>query len=93
MIGRSTTRKLKMLSNPITSAPQPGATSGPSSNDRLEQAFLEEMLKYAGPKPKQQAFGGGIGEEQFSTFLTREYAAILAEALDLDLRITDRDAP
>ncbi|TRW96081.1 hypothetical protein FNJ84_14570 [Paracoccus sp. M683] len=54
-------------------------------NNRLEQAFLEEMLKYAGPKPNAQAFGGGIGEEQFSTFLTREYATILADSLDLGL--------
>lgn len=58
--------------------------------EKLEQAFLEEMLKYAGPKPSDHAFGGGIGEEQFSTFLTREYAAILADSLDLGLGIKER---
>ncbi|MFV0300718.1 MAG: hypothetical protein ACK5IP_07565 [Paracoccus sp. (in: a-proteobacteria)] len=76
-----------MQSNPITSAARPVALPSPRPDDRLEQAFLEEMLKYAGPKPSQQDFGGGIGEDQFSTFLTREYAAILSAALDLGLRI------
>lgn len=60
--------------------------------EKLEQAFLEEMLKYAGPKPSDHAFGGGIGEEQFSTFLTREYAAVLADSLDLGLGVDERAA-
>lgn len=71
---------------PLT-APRSGATHAPRSDDRLEQAFLEEMLKYAGPKPAQGAFGGGIGEDQFSSFLAQEYATILAESLDFGLAI------
>ncbi|MBM3606324.1 MAG: hypothetical protein FJX25_16855 [Alphaproteobacteria bacterium] len=51
--------------------------------DQLEQAFLEEMLKYCGPGASQGEFAGGAGEEQFSSFLTREHAAILARRLDL----------
>lgn len=51
--------------------------------NQLEQAFLEEMLKYCGPGPSEGAFSGGAGEEQFSSFLTREHAGLLAERLDL----------
>lgn len=61
------------------------ATAAPA--DQLEQAFLEEMLKYCGPKPMQNGFSGGAGEEQFSSFLTTEYAGILARKLDLGLSI------
>lgn len=53
----------------------------------LEQAFLEEMLKYAGPSALQGSFGGGHGEEQFSSFMIREYAAGLSDRLDLGLDI------
>lgn len=62
----------------------PGAPSGVTATaDQLEQAFLEEMLKYYGPAPAEGAFSGGAGEDQFSSFLTREYAALLAGQMDL----------
>lgn len=51
--------------------------------NQIEQAFLEEMLKYAGPSPLEGSFGGGHGEEQFFTFMNREYAAAMAAGLDL----------
>ncbi len=51
--------------------------------DKLEQAFLEEMLKYCGPAARQGEFSGGVGEDQFNSFLTREYSAKLSERLDL----------
>jgi len=53
--------------------------------DQLEQAFLEEMLKYCGPSAQTGAFGGGPGEDQFASFLTQEYAATLAKKFDLGL--------
>lgn len=62
----------------------PSASSAPAT-EKLEQAFLEEMLKYCGPKPENGFFGGGAGEDQFGSFLTREYAAVLAARLDLGL--------
>ena len=68
---------------PAAAAAQPCADR--SAPDRLEQAFLEEMMKYAFPEPKAGAFSGGAGEEQFGSFLTREYAAMLAGRLDLRL--------
>lgn len=57
--------------------------AGAKVADQLEQAFLEEMLKYCGPGAAQGGFSGGAGEEQFSSFLTREHAALLAGRLDL----------
>lgn len=54
-------------------------------SDGLEKAFLGEMLKYAGPKPMEGSFGGGIGEEQFSSMMTETYADALAKRLDLGL--------
>ncbi len=56
---------------------------------KLEATFLAEMLKSAGLGATRYAFGGGIGEDQFSSFLrdaqAREMAAAggigLAEAL------------
>lgn len=57
----------------------------PNPAEQLEQAFLEEMLKYCGPKSLSGAFGGGIGEDQFSSFLIQEQAAALARQMDLGL--------
>lgn len=43
----------------------------------LESAFLSEMLSHAGFGVAQQDFGGGIGEEQFSSFLRQEQADLM----------------
>ncbi|WP_372803436.1 flagellar biosynthesis protein FlgJ [Paracoccus seriniphilus] len=51
--------------------------------DGLEAMFLEEMLKYCGVSTSGDGFCGGPGEEQFSSFLTREYAGLMAQKLDL----------
>ena len=53
--------------------------------DRLETAFLAEMLKIAMPEGRSGPFGGGVGEEQFSSFLTEQHAAAMATRLDLGL--------
>ncbi len=71
---------------PITAMPAPTDPKREAS-DQLEQAFLEEMLKYCGPRTMEGSFSGGAGEDQFGSFLTAEYAAVLAEKLDLGLRI------
>ncbi|MGZ3217918.1 rod-binding protein [Paracoccus sp. T5] len=63
----------------VQTPPPPGAKVA----DQLEQAFLEEMLKYCGPGASEGGFSGGAGEEQFASFLTREHAALLAGRLDL----------
>lgn len=45
----------------------------------LEANFLSEMLKAAGLGDPPEAFGGGVGEEQFSSLLRQEHAEALAE--------------
>ncbi|SCY29485.1 hypothetical protein [Paracoccus tibetensis] len=65
--------------------PAPQSMASTSLADQVEQMFLEEMLKHCGPGALGGSFGGGAGEEQFSSFLTREHAALLARRLDLGL--------
>lgn len=42
--------------------------------EEMEAQFLAEMLKSAGLGEARDSFGGGIGEEQFASFLRREQA-------------------
>lgn len=63
----------------------PVAVDGARMADGLESAFLTEMLKIAMPAGGTGAFGGGIGESQFSSFLTEQHAAAMAARLDLNL--------
>lgn len=44
----------------------------------LEASFLSEMLGYAGVGAANSTFGGGIGEQQFSSFLRDEEARQMA---------------
>ncbi|WP_170401049.1 rod-binding protein [Ruegeria arenilitoris] len=46
----------------------------------LEAAFLAEMLKASGLGEARRSFGGGAGEDQFSSFLVQHQARALAEA-------------
>lgn len=46
----------------------------------LEAEFLTEMLRHAGLGENRSAFAGGIGEEQFASFLRREQASAMARA-------------
>jgi len=45
----------------------------------FEAAFLTEMLKYSGINAMPDGFGGGAGEDAFASFLTQEYASLMAE--------------
>jgi hypothetical protein len=72
----------------IDATPPQAAVRQPSTNeisDGLERAFLSEMLKYAGPKPSEGGFSGGIGESQFASLLSDAYADALSARLDLGL--------
>lgn len=42
--------------------------------EQLESSFLAEMLKFTGAQGTPGAFGGGIGEEQFASFLVQARA-------------------
>lgn len=46
----------------------------------LEATFLAEMLKTAGLHKTSAAFGGGVGEDQFGSFLVKAQADELAKA-------------
>jgi Rod binding domain-containing protein len=46
----------------------------------LEASFLAEMLKSAGLGKSRESFGGGTGEDQFSTFMIRAQATEMAKA-------------
>lgn len=50
------------------------------SAQNLESNFIAEMLKSSGLGKARDSFGGGAGESQFSSFLTREYADAIVEA-------------
>jgi len=46
----------------------------------LEASFLAEMFKAAGVGEARKSFGGGAGEDQFSSFLVQEYATATVDA-------------
>jgi peptidoglycan hydrolase FlgJ len=43
-----------------------------AKSQELEAAFLTEMLSHAGLGKARESFGGGVGEDQFSSFLRTE---------------------
>jgi peptidoglycan hydrolase FlgJ len=47
---------------------------------QLEVSFLSEMLKSAGLGSPRETFGGGIGEEQFGSFLRNAQAESMVKA-------------
>lgn len=47
---------------------------------QLEATFLTELLKSAGVGESRDSFGGGVGEDQFGSFLRQQHAEALAEA-------------
>ncbi|WP_338325466.1 rod-binding protein [Paenirhodobacter populi] len=74
--------------------PLPEATSRGRAEElkekavQLEANFLSEMLGYAGFSALQGEFGGGIGEEQFTSFLRDSYAQTMAETGGIGLAET-----
>ncbi|MFN4129194.1 MAG: rod-binding protein [Paracoccaceae bacterium] len=54
----------------------------------LETAFLSEMLAHAGLGESSDSFGGGIGEEQFASFLRNEQARGIVQKGGLGLAQT-----
>ncbi len=46
----------------------------------LEASFLAEMLKAAGVGKPSESFGGGIGEDQFASFLREAQAQEMVKA-------------
>jgi Rod binding domain-containing protein len=67
---------------PLLTRPAPPPQNNPLREKaaELETAFLAEMLAHAGLGTARESFGGGIGEEQFSSFLRQEQAAAMVKA-------------
>ncbi len=70
---------------PAALPPQPAADIGRDARlrdaaQRLEAGFLKEMLQSAGLGRAPSAFGGGEGEDQFSSFLLDEEALRMTKA-------------
>jgi peptidoglycan hydrolase FlgJ len=78
-------RHAAQLPAPRGITPPPDPSAGPSSlhsglraaAEALEASFLDEMLKGAGFGGARNAFGGGVGEDQFASFLRHEHAKAL----------------
>jgi Rod binding domain-containing protein len=77
---QETTMELSTPSIAITKPPSDKATALMQRAKDLETAFLAEMLSHAGLEPNSDsAFGGGIGEEQFASFLRQEQARMMVD--------------
>ena len=71
---------MKISATPPPAAPPSTAERLQAAAVQLEAAFLAEMLKSAGLGESRQSFGGGAGEDQFSSFLVQHQAQQLAES-------------
>lgn len=56
--------------------------------DAFEAMFLSQMLESAGLGKSPEGFGGGVGEEQFSSFLIDEQAKAMVKAGGIGLAET-----
>ena len=57
--------------------PPPNADPLRKQAQALEAAFLAEMLAHTGLDATSEGFGGGIGEDQFGSFLREEQAKLM----------------
>lgn len=71
-----------MMADPIRpSPPRPAADQTLRLRaQEMEAAFLSEMLRHTGFGAARDGFGGGIGEDQFASFLREEQARAIARA-------------
>lgn len=76
-----------MMLDPVAGPVRPQSPAQPRVQEDLwraaqdlEAAFLAEMLRHAGAGTARSSFGGGAGEEQFSSFLRTEQARAMAQS-------------
>jgi Rod binding domain-containing protein len=69
-----------ILSGALPSSPTKHEERMRAAAIELEANFLAEMLKHAGLGEMRGGFGGGVGEEQFASFLRQEQSQPMAEA-------------
>lgn len=60
-------------------------TAARAAAEAFEASFIGEMLKESGINGVSASFGGGAGEEAFSSFLTQEYGKEVAKSGGLGL--------
>lgn len=60
--------------SPNPALPPPRDAALMEAAQKLEAAFLAEMLQSAGLGKTSESFGGGVGEDQFGSFLVQEQA-------------------
>lgn len=66
---------------PLAAEPQTDRTARLQAKAReLEAVFLTEMLSHAGLGSSPKSFGGGIGEDQFASFLREQQAKAMVSA-------------
>lgn len=63
--------------SPLTAPPPDRQKALMTQARALEAAFLTEMLGQAGLGQSSESFGGGIGEQQFASFLRDEQAKLM----------------
>ena len=72
------------MADPIARTTQPTAAARDAAlrkaAEELEAGFLAEMLKQSGLGKARESMGGGIGEEQFGSFLVQEQAKAMVQA-------------
>ncbi|MFY2823089.1 rod-binding protein [Ruegeria sp. MALMAid1280] len=71
---------MKVSATPPVPQPPAATQKVQAAAVELEAAFLAEMLKASGLGKARQSFGGGTGEDQFSSFLVQHQARALAES-------------
>ncbi len=65
---------------PVTGPPTGRVNALRQAAQKIEAAFLSEMLKAAGVGKSPDSFGGGAGEEQFASFLRDAQAEKMVHA-------------
>jgi Rod binding domain-containing protein len=96
MIGQMSQLSAAPSANPAKAGPDAEARLRDSAR-QLEVAFLASMLDAAGAGAPRESFGGGIGEDQFSSFLVQSMAEAmvarggigLAESLFNAMKVRD----
>lgn len=73
---------MKLDSTAAATAPISNAreTAMRQAAQELEATFLAEMLKPMGAGASRDSFGGGLGEEHFTTFLLQEESRAMVQA-------------
>jgi peptidoglycan hydrolase FlgJ len=63
----------------LPSRPEQADADLHAAAEAFEATFLAEMLSHTGLNAMPAGFGGGAGEEAFSSLLTERHARLLAE--------------